>query len=405
MHDLFPELCWIGGALIVSALSGAFAKRVGQPKVLGAMVGGLVISMCFGLTHILEEIRAGNAHGIRSLAEIAAMLLLFSAGMESDFHSMRNDAKTGWKVAVIGVLFPIFGGFVYSLMFIHVSWPVALFQGGVFAATSVGITAAVLGELGVIKETYARIIISAAVIDDVLGLLVLALCQAIASSGEVGAGIIVEKIAMAGLFVVVLPIAGHFLARKVLSFLNAFDPDAREAIVLGWMFLYGAGAVYAGLAAIVGAYFAGVALEEEYFNAGEEHSLKEKPIERFISGIIRGLAPIFFVYAVCMVDPMIFLNVTVLAHGFMFTVIAMAGKLMCGLFAPKGEGWLVGCGMSPRGEVGIIFATIGLTSGILTQDLFGASMIMVLLSTVCTPPLLSSLIKSHGKQKILPQTA
>lgn len=402
MQDLSSELCWIGGALMVSAVSGAFAKRLGQPKVLGAMMGGLLISMCFGWTHILHEIRAGNAHTIRSLAEIAAMLLLFSAGMESDFHSMRRDAKIGWKVAVIGVIFPILGGFAYSLICINVSWPVALFQGGVFAATSVGITAAVLGELGVIKETYARIIISAAVIDDVLGLLILALCQTINSSGELSTGIIAHKIAIAGLFVVVLPLAGHFFARRILSFLNTFDFDAREAIVLGWMFLYGAGAVYAELAAIVGAYFAGVALEEEFFNRGEEPTDQEKPIEHFVSGMITGLAPIFFIYAVCIVDPKVFLNATVLMHGLMFTVIAMTGKLTCGLFAEKGEGWLVGLGMSPRGEVGIIFATIGLTSGILTQELFGASMIMVLLSTLCTPPLLNGLIKD--RQRLIAQT-
>lgn len=396
MHGEFGQhLLWIGGAILMTVIFGGVAKRLGQPKVLGALIAGLAIGAVFGGTHLLQELR--SEHGIpliAGLAEIAAMLLLFKAGLEGNLHSILHDAKQGWKVALIGVLLPVLGGFLFTFYASDVSWPVALFQGGVFAATSVGITVAVLQELNVVKASFARIIISAAVIDDVLGLIILSVCDALNAPSGLVFDEVAVKMGQALLFVFVVPALGHVLSPHIVRALRRMDEEAREAIVLSFMILYGAGALWAGLAAIVGAYFAGVALDEAYFEEAEMTS-GDRPVEHFIEGLITGFAPVFFIYAGCIVDPGILLNASVLGFGLVFTAIAMAGKLACGLVVSQ-DRLIVGVGMSPRGEVGIVFATIGLQKEILTPELFGASMVMVLLTTMATPPLLKRFIDSRS---------
>lgn len=392
MHlEFASHLLWIGGALLLSILFGALARKLGQPRVLGALLGGLFLGTALTGTDLVHELR--SSHGIpfiAGLAEFGAMLLLFKAGLEGNLYSILRDARTGWKVAVTGVIVPMFGGFVYAMEVAEVPWTVALFQGGVFAATSVGITAAVLQELGVMSKPFARTIISAAVIDDVLGLIVLTLCGALNAPGSADTASIAWSIGGAALFVLVVPVIGHFLAPRLLRALNQLDVHAREAIVLAFLLLYGAGAMYAGLAAIVGAYFAGVALDELYFEGLDKDP--GKPVEHFVDGLITAFGPIFFVYAGCIVDPTVFLKPDVLLNGLAFTAIAVGGKLACGLMVPE-DRMIVGVGMAPRGEVGIVFATIGLQTGILSDKLFGASMIMVLLTTMVTPIALNVLVR------------
>ncbi len=392
MHGNFAyHLLWIGGAILLSVIMGALARQMKQPRVLGALLGGLLIGILFTGTQTITDLRSEDGIAfIRGLAELAAMLLLFKAGLEGNLHSILDDARFGWKVAVIGVLLPMGLGAAYLLTTSDFDLHVALFQGGVFAATSVGITAAVLGEIGVLKESYARTIISAAVIDDVLGLCVLSICITLNQPDSVDIGTTILQLSGAGLFIVIVPIVGHRLAPRLISKLATLDAQAREAIVISFMILYGAAALAIGLAAIIGAYFAGVALEEVYFQR-KEHDAQVKPVEEFIDNLITAFGPIFFVYAGCIINPTVFLNASVLVHGIAFTLIAVLGKLACGCVLTS-DRLIVGVGMVPRGEVGIIFATIGLQQHILTQELFGASMIMVLMTTIMTPPLLSLLI-------------
>jgi len=391
-EEILFTCLWIAAAILGTLVLGAVAKKFKQPKVLGGLVMGLVIGVVLNGTEFMTEMRGEHGNAVISfMAEFAAMLLLFKAGLEGNLNSIIQDAKTGWKVAIIGVVVPVIGGFLYVYYSSDTPWAVALFQGGVFAATSVGITAAVLTELGVISTKFGRTIISAAVIDDVLGLLVLTVCGVLSQPGEVNAVEIGIKIGGAILFVVLVPIAGHYLLKHILPIINKVDTEAREALVLGFLIVYGVGAMAVGLAAIVGAYFAGVAMEEIYFTKKNDHE-SDKAVEHFIDSLVIALAPIFFVYAGCIVDPTVFLDGGVLINGLIFTAIAMGGKLACGLVV-KEDKWIVGIGMAPRGEVGIIFATIGLSTKVLTPALFGASMIMVLLTTFMTPVLLTWLIK------------
>lgn len=380
------ELIWMATALLLYTLLGTAAKKLGQQKVLGGLLGGVVMA--------LIGFRAENHNLIQKLGEISAMFLLFKAGLETNLPGVLRDARTGWKVATVGVIMPMIGAAFYCVWVKNATWPVALFQGGVFTATSVGITAAVLGELKVMDKAFAKIIISAAVIDDVMGLVVLAVCQTLNAPGPFDAAAVSKQIGIALLFVGVVPVLGHLLTKPVVSRLHRMTSDNQETIMLAFMLFYGAGAIKFGLAAIVGAYFAGVAIEEAYFQEtpGTEHG-ESKPVEHRIEMLIKFFAPIFFVYAGSIVDPKVFADPAVLFTGLIFTLIAVAGKLCSGLLAPKGDRLIVGVGMVPRGEVGIIFATMGMTSGILSAELFGASMIMVMLSTFVTPPLLSWCIK------------
>lgn len=386
--------------MLLATLLGSLAKFLKQPRVLGGLIAGLLIGIVFTQTHLMHELR--SEHGIpliTGLAEIAAMLLLFKVGLEANLHSLLEDAKTGWKVAVVGVVVPIIGGFVFAYFAKGLSWPVAVFLGGVLSATSVGITAAVLGELGVIDEEFSRIIINAAVIDDVLALFALTLCTNLNATEAIPMSQLALKLGGSVLFVIVVPLLGHRYAGKIVGLLSKMDEKAREAIVLSAMILYGAAALKVGLAGIVGAYFAGVALEEIYFKPKRENE-SSHPVEHFVDDLITGFGPVFFVYAGAIVNPAVFLNTEVFIDGMILTAIAMAGKLACGLMVKK-DRLLVGVGMSPRGEVGIIFATIGLTSGILSQEMFGACMIMVLITTMATPPLLSTLAaRRTGRRKL-----
>lgn len=397
MHEhMVYVLGWIGLAMAAAVLFGAVAKRFRQPQILGALIGGVVIGIVFTNTEFMHELRSD--HGIAEivfLAEFAAMLLLFKAGLESNIDEIRNSLKGSMGIAIIGIVTPMFGGFLYAWYVVDVPWQVAFFQGGVFAATSVGITAAVLNELGVTKKSYFTVIMTAAVIDDILGLGVLMIAEAMNASGGLDAQALGMQIGGSLIFVIGIPFIGYHYAGSLMKRTSGMNPEQRESLILAFMFLYGAGALYFGLAAIIGAYFAGVALDEPFFAKKDGPGFldkKSKEVEHFIDSLIVGFGPIFFVYAGCVVNPAIFLNPTVLMHGIAFTLIAMLGKLACGLLA-KQDRLIVGVGMSPRGEVGIVFATIGLQKGILTPDLFGASMIMVLLTTMAAPPILNYLIQ------------
>lgn len=382
-HGTFDmELLWMGGMLLLSPLFAKLAKKFNQPKVLGCFLLGLIVSFTFKDTHFMEDVRAGKIELLVKLVEIGFMTLLFKAGMEGNLGSIIRDAKTGWKVALLGVVFPAAGGFALMFWQQDMPWPKALFVGGILSATSVGITAAVLGELKVINEQFGKIIISAAVLDDIIGLIVLTVCKSLNVESP-DTDKLMWEIGGALAFVIAIPVLGHIFIGKLAKTMNKLDAESREAIVMGFLFLYGAASMKFGLAPIVGAYFAGVALDELYF--GSNHH--DKMVERFIDSLITFISPICFAYAVSIVDPKVFFDLNVLGLGLAITAIAMIGKLAAGL-GVKEYRLMVGIGMSPRGEVGIIFATIGLQLGAINQEIFGAVMIMVLVTTMATPPLL-----------------
>jgi Kef-type K+ transport system membrane component KefB len=272
------------------------------------------------------------------------------------------------------------------------------FLGAMLAATSVGITARVLQDAGALRKPFARIILGAAVIDDVLGLLVLAvvsgIIQAASAGSTVSAGALAAIVAKAVVFLVGALLVGSLLSPRV--FRGALALRSRGVVLalsLGLCFLLSYLALRAGLAPIVGAFAAGLVLEEVHF---EDHVKRgEPPLHESLEPLVALLVPVFFIRMGMLVDLRSFASSSVLGFAALLTAAAVLGKLACSLVAPAGESRLtVGLGMMPRGEVGLIFAGIGaklVLDGrpVVDAGTYAAAVFMVVVTTLLTPPLLT----------------
>ncbi|HVM44390.1 MAG TPA: cation:proton antiporter, partial [Candidatus Thermoplasmatota archaeon] len=321
------------------------------------------------------------------LAELGVVFLIFTVGLETPFEEMKRVGKTSLIVAILGVVVPFAAG--YAIMAALGSPTIeGLFLGAALVATSVGITARVLADMGVLGRTEARIILGAAVIDDVLGLMVLTVVQALGQEGTLDPLRIVILLAQALIFVGLLMYFGGRLVRRVLG-QNPLAERWEWASPKGPMFAIAvivclglsAGAALIGLAAIIGAFLAGMA-----FAATESrHDL----VERF-EGIVQFLTPFFFGYIGLQVDLAVAASVWPLVVG--VTIVALLTKVVgCGVGAlalGKRSAFAVGVGMMPRGEVGIIVALIGLSMAAIPEGLYAVVVGMSLLTTLVTPPIL-----------------
>jgi Kef-type K+ transport system membrane component KefB len=406
-------LVGIAVMLIVAKLGGEVFERVGQAAVLGELIGGIIIgNLTLVGFHKAELLRTDEV--IAALAQIGVILLLFEVGLESKLADMLEVGWSSLFVAVAGVIAPFFLGWGVSAYFLpHESRTVHVFIGAVLCATSVGITARVLKDLGKLSLREARIILGAAVIDDVIGLLILAVVVGAVNATATGAslslidlGWIAAKIA--AFFVAAFAIgqyavppifrgAGRFESRGVLLVLAiAF------CFWLSWL------ATKVGLAPIVGAFAAGLVLEEAHFKSFSDRG--EHDLRQLLAPVTTVLVPIFFVLMGIKVDLRSFARPELLGFALALTLAAIVGKQVCSLaVAERGLNRLaVGLGMIPRGEVGLIVAGIGagltlpnaagVNEPVVGAATFGAVVIMVIITTLVTPPALKW---SLGRQKFL----
>lgn len=383
--------------LVGAKLFGALLERFGQPAVLGELSFGIVLGnlSVFGANPVATL--AGN-ETFAVLAELGAILLLFHVGLESTPREMMAVGGRAGLVAVVGVVTPMLLGFgVGELLKPQESSMLHAFLGAMLAATSVGITARVLKDAGALRSGFARIILGAAVIDDVLGLLVLAVVSALITAAGTG-----QALGMAPLIAIVLKavaflvgalVIGSFLSPRVFRTALALrSTGVVQALALSFCFLLSYLALWAGLAPIVGAFAAGLVLEDVHF---EDHVRRgERPLHETLEPLIALLVPVFFVRMGMLVDLRSFASPAVLGFAALLTVAAIVGKLACGLVVPKGMSRLtVGLGMMPRGEVGLIFAGIGaqlMLDGrpVVDAGTYAAAVFMVVATTMATPPLL-----------------
>lgn len=414
MHTLLPLAAAAAGAghgpdavpvvlltlafvLVAAKLAGELLERLGQPAVLGELLVGIVLgnAVLFG---------GPDTSGLVSnetftvLAELGAVLLLFHVGLESTPKEMLAVGGPAARVAVVGVVTPMLLGFaVGELVRPDESWMLHAFLGAMLAATSVGITARVLKDADALRSGFARIILGAAVIDDVLGLLVLAvvsgIIQAAATGGVLSAGAIAMIVVKAFVFLVGALFIGSYLSPRL--FRGALALRSRGIVLslsLGFCFLLSYLALRAGLAPIVGAFAAGLVLEEVHFEGQVQRG--EPPLHESLEPLIALLVPVFFVRMGMLVDVRSFASASVLGFAALLTVAAILGKLACAFATPKGmSGLTVGLGMMPRGEVGLIFAGIGaqlLLAGrpVIDSGTYAAAVFMVVATTMATPPLL-----------------
>jgi Kef-type K+ transport system membrane component KefB len=370
---------------------------------------------------------------IKFLAELGVVILLFQIGLESSVQRMRRVGVRALWVAAIGVAAPFLLGayLVGPALLPGLSDAAYLFIGAALTATSVGITGRVFLDAGVLHRPASQIVLGAAVIDDVLGLIILAVVSSIATRGAIDAGTLGLIVLQAVGFLVGALMLGQLLA-PMLS--RAFAKLSRSvgmkmtlALALCLVFAYIAHVI--GLAPIVGAFAAGLILEEVHFNGFDEPQIKAeltaavagadattrrrvadvlarhraRHLEHLLEPVGHFVVPIFFVVAGMQVKLDLLADPRVLALGIALTAVAIAGKLVAGLAAGRDNRWLVGWGMVPRGEVGLIFAFVGKALGVLDDQLFAVIVLMVVGTTLVTPPMLAWLIRRRhgGRERVL----
>ena len=395
--------------LLAAKLGGDLFERFNQPAVLGELVIGMLIGNMHYLgvdvfTHFQHDLT------LEILAEIGVIILLFEVGLESTVKDMMKVGVTAFMVAVFGVVVPFFLGWGVGIWFLPDANPlVHLFIGATLTATSVGITARVLKDIGKINTKESKIILGAAVIDDILGLIILAVVSGIiTATNQGGAGIesfdIFIIIAKAVLFIVGAVVLGAYVLPHFFNL--AFRLKVKGVFLSICLFIcfalaYVAGEI--GLAPIVGAFAAGLILEEVHFTKFRERG--EHSIEELIEPIAVFLVPIFFVRMGMMVDLTTFGKVEILGFAAVMTIAAIIGKQVCSLaiFDKSVNRIAIGLGMIPRGEVGLIFAGIGaklMLEGVpvITTETYSAVVIMVIVTTLVTPPALKfSMLRGEKK--------
>jgi Kef-type K+ transport system membrane component KefB len=391
------------GALVLmllgARLSGALFERFGQSPVLGELLVGIVIGN-LGLIGIPWLDGVADEAGIDLLAQIGVLFLLFKVGVESDIGKMMAVGASAFLVAVLGVVAPMVLGFFCSRAFFPDHDPLThWFVGATLCATSVGITARVLADLGRTDSTEGRIILGAAVIDDVLGLLVLAVVAGLIGAADQGrpfeAGSVALIVAKALIFLAGAVVLGRWLSHQTFRLATRLPGGGvLLSVALGFCFALAwlAGAV--GLAPIVGAFAAGLVLDEVHYRDLRARDRKNRTVSELLEPLETFLVPVFFVLMGMRVDLSVFAQGGVAGFALLLTVAAIIGKQVCslGVLERGADRLAVGLGMIPRGEVGLIFASIGatLTIGserVIDDAVFSAVVIMVALTTLVTPPL------------------
>ncbi len=393
-----PVLLGLVIILIAAKLGGEIAERVHQPAVLGELIAGVVIGNLglFGFGAL--DFLATN-EGIMILAELGVVLLLFEVGMESNVSEMLSVGASSLMVALLGVVAPFFLGWGVSAWFLpQEDLLVHLFIGATLCATSVGITARVLTDLGKIQTRESKIILGAAVIDDVLGLVILAVVSGVISAANTGGtlatGDILAIILKAAGFLVGAILIGSWLSPRMFrlaSRLRIRGMLLTLSLVFCFLLAYLANAIE--LAPIVGAFAAGLILDQVHYRDFLDRG--DHDLEELIHPITVFLVPVFFVLMGIKVDLSTFGRVEVLGFAAVLSIAAIIGKMLCalGVLEKELDRISVAVGMVPRGEVGLIFAGIGASlvlrgQPVISVPVFSAVVIMVIVTTLITPPVL-----------------
>jgi Kef-type K+ transport system membrane component KefB len=366
------ELLLVFGA---AKLLGELMERFGQPGIVGEILAGVVLG-----PSVLGWVQPDQV--LAALSEIGVMFLLFVVGLEVKSSELLRVGGTAMLVAVLGVVLPFGAG--YAIMAaIHASWVEALFVGAAMVATSVGITAQVLAAKGLLRERASKVILAAAVIDDVLGLLVLAFVSSVAK-GDVNIASLVTTFVMAAAFTILIAKYGsHTLSRvipRVEQKLRAVEAQFNLALL--FLFSLSVLAVWLGVAAIVGAFLAGMALSETV----------NRRVHDLAQGINELLVPFFLAGIGLYLNISVFADAATLWVSVGIFVAAVVTKLVgCGIGAwrlGRSDMLRIGVGMIPRGEVGMVVAQIGLGMGVITESVYAVVIFMTVATTLVAPPML-----------------
>ena len=405
----------VGLALIlaVAKLGGELFERWGQPAVLGELAGGILVGnlALAGFTGA-EFLRESGV--VAALAELGVIILLFGVGLETSLGEMLEVGWSSLLVALLGVAAPFLLGWGVARFFLPDASPLAhLFVGATLCATSVGITARVLKDMGALRTREARIVMGAAVVDDVLGLMILAVVVGAAEASAAGGTLSLAGVSLiagkAVAFLVVALVAGHFLVPRLFRPVGRLQTrGALLAFSLAFCFLLSWLAARAGLAPIVGAFAAGLLLDEVEFADFDLRGTGD--LEELLWPLGALLVPVFFVLMGLRVDLRELARPDLLGFAAVLTAAAVVGKQVCslGVLERGVNRFAVGLGMIPRGEVGLIFAGVGAalvlpaaggaTEPVISRATFGAIVIMVIATTLLTPPALKRAFARAGRE-------
>ena len=403
-------------------------SRFGLPGLIGEIIMGVVIAnLVIGDFSLMEFLDLGmpapgveGDHGsgvypiVYAMAELGVIFLLFTVGLETKVNDLMKSGKAAFFCALMGVIVPFILGFAL-IMGTEGNMNHALFLAAAMVATSVGITARIIKDLKLMDTREARIIIAAAVIDDVLGMIVLAIVKGMAESGELSILNVASITLQAVVFVLVViaickwvipRIYDYFEDRKKAKEAAGKVPFSTNKLVLAIIVCLAMAALaeFIGLAAIIGAFLAGMMFADHAW---------EWDLESKIDSISTFLLSVFFLNVGLQVDIGTLGDTSVLVLVVVVIILAVISKLVgCSLGAKMGDRSLdssslkiIGFGMAPRGEVGIIVAAIGLASGAMSQDLYAVVVLMSVITTIIAPPIISKLFrqKYHEEYKILPE--
>ena len=411
---------------LASKLGGELSRLVDLPPVLSELVAGVVVGV--SALHLLvfpetgavasdsvvmtilqkiaglnpesiQEVFASSSEVISVLAEIGVIILLFEIGLESDLRELQKVGSKAAIVAVVGVVAPFVAGTAGLILIFGMPTIPAVFAGAALTATSIGITSKVLSELGQLKSTEGQIIVGAAVIDDILGIIVLAVVASLAKTGEVDVTNLIYLIISATAFLLGSIFLGKFFNKSFVAIAEKLQTRGKlviPALIFAFSMAFLANAIH--LEAILGAFAAGLVLDE---------TDKRKELDQQVIPIADILVPIFFVSVGARVDlsvlnPSSADNRQGLVIAAFLIVVAIIGKLITGwavIGKEKINRLAIGIGMIPRGEVGLVFAGIGAASGVLDKPLQAAIIIMVILTTFIAPPLLRFAFKAEESPK------
>ena len=382
--------------IIVARLAAELAELIRIPAVLGEIIAGIIIGpSVLSLIDPIKHLDVANM--VLLLGEIGVILLLFQVGLEMDLGEMAKVGKPALLVALIGVFVPFAAGFGVACAFGE-SGKISLFIGAALTATSVGITARVLGDLRALALRESRIILGAAVADDVLGLIILTVVVKVVTEGSISASVVLETIGLAVGFLVITGLLAIYVIPKAFTRIDRVAKSSTTVVAISFalMLAFSLLADQAKLAFIIGAFMAGLAVGR---------SQQRERIAEGLNPLGHIFIPVFFASIGINTDLDAMFQPSVLALATVLTVVAITGKLVAGFGIGRtpGDKLLIGIGMIPRGEVGLIFASIGLSKGVLDDELYGALLLMILITTLITPPLLRlKLAKSQESKNSVP---
>ncbi|HXF60599.1 MAG TPA: cation:proton antiporter [Caldilineaceae bacterium] len=408
---------WIAIILLTGRLA-LLIERFGQPPVLGELVVGVVLGNLSLLgIHLFQPILESEIIGF--LAELGVVVLLFQVGLQSNMREMAQVGGRAFLVACVGVAVPFVLGtyLIGPLVMPGLPFNAYLFLGATLTATSVGITARVFQDLGILGSPEAKIVLGAAVIDDVLGLIILAIVSAIVTAGSFSLWDMAWVTLKAFGFLAGAILLGQAIAPLLGRALSAIHTGRgmKFTLAIGFCLVAAYLAEQIGLAPIIGAFAAGLVLDPVHFRHFKDPEIVEdlrqhlepvpestrqtllgvidhhadRHIEELVNPLAWFLVPIFFVLTGMNVRLEPLFDPAVLAIALAVTLVAFLGKAASGLVAGKVNKSIVGWGMVPRGEVGLIFAATGQRLGIVSSELFSVIVVVVILSTLLTPPILT----------------